>query len=437
MSEGKLRPVGYSDKVFYYNGSGENSTYDFRMRVYLNEKPDPDKLKEAASRAVRRFPEYAVRPVIKDNLLYYEENEADVAVFPEDGTSHVLGSDETNGYLWCILYGERDIVVSYYHGLSDFPGNWSLICTVIYEYGLLSGLELTPAAPVRISAQDYYRLEESERTDPYTKYENRDSVPSFVYESRGALKVTEDMYESGRKELRYYECEFPLKDFLQRTKELGVSFVPLITAIIAEAIEGLYPDDDKPVVAKIPVNLRQVYGSETTVNFSDSCILECGRKDTEGDIATLCAGLKESMKLQIRKENFDRILHKKRATIVALEETGRPIAELAAEITSITDAGPRPVTYALTYPGKLDMPEELRAVASGVNMEPYMPTAGVFITLGSYDDVLRMRYTQRFESDRLVNAVCEALGKQGITAVLRDSGYVYPDTVLTEKLKHY
>ena len=180
MAEFDMREMGYSDKVFYYNGSGETATYNFRMRVYLNESVNVSMLRQAAASAIKKFPEYAVRPVIKDNKLYYEENFSEVAVFPDDGTPHILGADETNGHLWCILYGEKDIVISYYHGLSDFVGNWSLICTVIYEYGRLMGCDVTPEFPVRVNSDDYDSMDELDRTDPYTKYGDISAVPSFV-----------------------------------------------------------------------------------------------------------------------------------------------------------------------------------------------------------------------------------------------------------------
>ena len=434
MSIRKIREMGYSDKVFYYNGSGENATYNFRMRVYLNEDVDLGRLKQAASNAIKLFPEYAVRPVIKDNKLFYEDNDKEIAVFLDDGTPHILGSDETNGYLWCILYNKRDIVISYYHGLSDFVGNWSLICTVIYEYGLLMGCDVKPESPVRITADDYYSLDILDRTDPYTKYGENDVVPSFVYKSRGALKINEKKLPQDCKKLKCYELEIPLRQFIDKTHELGVSFIPLLTAVISGALAELYPEDNRPVVAKIPVNLRPLYGSKTTVNFSDSLILECTRDELNGDLGTLCRSLKESMKLQNKKENFSLTIHKKRDGVISCENSGKLIKDIAAEITKQTDGLSRPVTYGLTYPGIMDLPGSLQSVSSGVNMEPYMPTGGIFINLGSYGDRLRLRFTQKVETDRIVKAVAARFEQIAIPAEHKDCGFVGSDYVLADKI---
>ncbi len=435
MPKPNIREMGYSDKVFYYNGSGENATYNFRMRVYLNESVDVSKLKQAASNAIKKFPEYAVRPVIKDKKLFYEENSCEISVFPDNGKPHILGSDETNGYLWCILYGERDIVISYYHGLSDFVGNWSLICTVIYEYGLLLGSDVKPEFPVRVNSDDYYLIDELDRTDPYTKYSDISAVPSFVYKSRGALKITEEKLPSECKNLKCFEMELPLRQFIDKTHELEVSFIPLLTAVISGAVADLYPDDSSPVVAKIPVNLRPLFASKTTVNFSDSLILECTREEINGDTTQLCRSLKERMKLQNKSENFSLTIHKKRDGVIACEESGKDIKDIAREITRQTDGLSRPITYGLTYPGKLDLPESLKSVSSGVNMEPYMPTGGMFVTLGSYGDRLRLRFTQKFENDRVVKAVAERFALMGITAEYKDCGYIGSDYVLADKIK--
>ncbi len=347
----------------------------------------------------------------------------------------MLGSDETNGYLWCILYGENDIVISYYHGLSDFVGNRSLICTVIYEYGRLLGCDVKPEFPVRVNADDYYMIDELDRTDPYTKYGDISAVPSFVYKSRGALKITEEKLPQECKELKCYEMEFPLSKFLNKAHELEVSFIPLMTALISGAMADLYPDDNRPVVAKIPANLRPLFDSKTTVNFSDSLILECTREEIHGGLTQLCRSLKESMKLQNKRENFSLTIHNKREGVIACEKSGKLIKEIAAEITKPTGGLSSPITYGLTYPGKLDLPESLRKVSIGVNMEPYMPTGGIFVTLGSYGDRLRLRFTQKFESDRIVKAVADRFVRLGIMAEYKDCGYIGSDYVLADRIK--
>ena len=435
MAEFDMREMGYSDKVFYYNGSGETATYNFRMRVYLNESVNVSMLRQAAASAIKKFPEYAVRPVIKDNKLYYEENFSEVAVFPDDGTPHILGADETNGHLWCILYGEKDIVISYYHGLSDFVGNWSLICTVIYEYGRLMGCDVTPEFPVRVNSDDYDSMDELDRTDPYTKYGDISAVPSFVYKSRGALKITEEKLPPECKELKCYELELSLQQFIDKTHQMEVSFIPLMTAVISGALADLYPDDDRPIVAKIPVNLRPLYGTKTTVNFSDSLILECTRDEINEDFEGLCRALKQSMKLQTKRKNFSLTIHRKRDGIIACEKSGKSIKEIADEITKQTDSLNRPVTYGLTYPGILDLPHSLQSVSSGVNMEPYMPTGGVFVNLGSYGGVLRLRFTQKFKTDKVVKAVAHRFEQIGIATEYKDCGYIGSDYVLADKIK--
>ena len=128
-----MRPIGYSDKIFYYNSSGNALTYDFQMRITLTAAPNKDALQRAARKTLAAFPEFAVRPVIHDGKIFYEENFSDVAIFDEH-KPHALGSDETNGYLLCLICGAREIILSFYHGLSDFVGNWSFICTLIYNY---------------------------------------------------------------------------------------------------------------------------------------------------------------------------------------------------------------------------------------------------------------------------------------------------------------
>ena len=37
-----MRPIGYSNKMFYYNSSGKALTYDFQMRISLTTAPNKD-----------------------------------------------------------------------------------------------------------------------------------------------------------------------------------------------------------------------------------------------------------------------------------------------------------------------------------------------------------------------------------------------------------
>lgn len=434
-----MRPIGYSNKVFYYNGAGHSTTYDFRMRILLTREPDKGALQRAAAKTMAVFPEFAVRPVIgADGRLYYEENKEEVAIFDEDEPPHALGSDETNGYLLCLICGEKSFIVSFYHGLSDFVGNWSFIRTLVWHYVREVGeTGVSADETVRLNADVYRNMDEQERDNPYQKFGNAESVPSWVYEDKGALEINEPLYPDEADHLKNYELTLDVGAFLKKTKELATSFVPLLIAVTTQALDGLYEKNGKPVVVKIPTNLRPLYGTHTTANFSDSLVLALSEELRGMSIAEQTKFLRESMNDQLHRENFDRILAKKVRTVKDYENGRETIEQLNQRLTNAASAASaRPVTFALTYPGRLDVPDEYQSVVRGFNMEPYVPTNGFFLFVGSYGGELRIRICQRFDSDRLARAMAEAFGRIGLNATVCDAGMVTGDKVYVEKLKH-
>ena len=64
-----------------------------------------------------------------------------------------------------------------------------------------------------------------------------------------------------------------------------------------------------------------------------------------------------------------------------------------------------------------------------------MPTGGVFVNLGSYGGVLRLRFTQKFKTDKVVKAVAHRFEQIGIAAEYKDCGYIGSDYVLADKIK--
>ena len=124
-----LRKIGIKDRNYYYK-----PIRNLRGEVVFSHPLDVGALKQAVKQALDIYPHFAVRPVIRDGILYYEENTAEVPVLPQDGKSHYLGSDETNGYLFYIAYGEDRFLISSFHGLADHGGFTPFFMNILYYY---------------------------------------------------------------------------------------------------------------------------------------------------------------------------------------------------------------------------------------------------------------------------------------------------------------
>lgn len=363
-----MRPVGYSNELFFYTASGQTLTYNFHMRVLLTNPPNKAALQRAARKALSAFPEFAVRPVIHDGKFFFEDNDADIAIFDDTSQSHSLGSDETNGYLMCLICGRRDITISFYHGLSDFVGNWSFICTLLYHYARELGFDVAPAKSVRLNADSYHAMDPVERDDPYSKFADAAAVSTWVYKSNGAFRVPEETFAHDFDGLQNFDIEVAVADVLAVTRRYETSLTPLLVACAARAIKRLYSTDGLPIVVKMPVNLRPVFKTNTFSNFSDSAIFSC-TDDMDGlDLAQYCRSLRNSLTAQLRPENFARTLAKKKAAVISYERRGGNFEQLSENLTSTQNS--RPITCAITYPGVISLPEDYGRVVRDFNMLP-------------------------------------------------------------------
>lgn len=433
-----MREAGYSNKVFYYNGAGHSTTYDLRMRILLSTSPDREALKAAAKKTIAVFPEFAVRPVIgKDGRVYYADNDADVAIFDEDGSTHALGSDETNGYLFCLICGEKSVILSFFHGLSDYVGNWAFICTLCYHYARHMGADVRPEEPVRLSRAVYDDMDITERDDPYYKFEDENAVPLWEYVSKGAACISERLYPDNMDYLKNYEITTEVDAIIKKTKEIKTSFVPLIIVLVSRALNKIYDIKGQNCVVKIPANLRPLFGTDTFANFSDSLVLCVTEEMLDKTTKEACHILRSSMNEQFKRENFVCTFAKKINSVKAYESCGKTIEQLNRELTNAASAASaRPVTFAMTYPGRLELPGEYDKVITGFNMEPYVPTNGFFLFAGSYRDVFKIRVCQRFDSDRLVRAIAAEFGEAGIMTNVTEADDVYGDKVYVDRLTH-
>ena len=341
-----MRPIGFSNKLFYYTASGQTLTYDMQMRINLADPPDKDALKRAARQALAVFPEFAVRPVIHDGKFFYEDNDADIAIFDDNGDTHSLGSDETNGYLMCLICGNRHVILSFYHGLADFVANWAFICTLIYHYARALGINVAPAENVRLNADAYFRLSELERDDPYSKFGNENAAPTWIYKSNGAFSVPEKNFPPEVDRLKNFDIETTVADMLTVTQKFQTSFTPLLICAAARALKKIYDTDGLPIVVKMPVNMRPIFKTATTANFSDSAILTYS-DDFDGlSVADCCRALKDTLKAQMRPENFAGTLVKKKRLILDCEASGKNPTQIRAELAAKPSS--RPITFAVT-----------------------------------------------------------------------------------------
>ena len=431
-----MRPIGASNKFFYYTQSGEGALFDISQVFVFHDDIDIDILKASVEKALKLFPEFAVRPVIKDGCLYYEENDAPAPVFDDKHISY-FGTDDTNGYIFRFECQGKTLEMSCYHALADAVGLSVFIRTWLYFYlqskgrKMPEGDEAAKTFGIRLSEKDLPDMNRQDTLDPYRAFGDADCKPEWSYDNPGAFVVPEPVYGDTENKFRISYIDLPLPDFLAKTKEYGVSVVPMLAALVARALDKTYDRGGKPINMMLPVNLRTQFDTQTVVNMSDGIMLPVDSEMLGGSVSDCAVKLKTIMRAQMTKNTYCSTIAAKTAAVDAFE--AKDLFEAAREGSALPPPGAwSPVTLALTYPGRLDLPQAYEGLLDNCYHKALARALGIVGM--SFGSNMRLEVLQRFDDMRFANAIVSEFADAGLEAVLTPYGLVSGNQMILEKL---
>ena len=145
--------------------------------------------------------------------------------------------------------------------------------------------------------------------------------------------IPEETYAPTDNKFHLLDIIFSLSEFLAKTKEYGVSAVPLLAAVAAKAIANAYDTGGKPVIAMLPVNMRTQFDTKTVVNMSDGVMMPSDAQMIADTVQNHAKVLKNTMKAQITKNYFCHTMADKFASVEKFEQMGN-IYDVAKKITT-------------------------------------------------------------------------------------------------------
>ncbi len=432
-----MRELGASDKYFYYTSSGKGSTMDIRLPVTFKSPVNHEALITAAGEALKLFPEFSARPVLKGEVLHYEDNNKPVMLLPLS-SRYDFGSDDMNGYLFCFQYDlsdERKVVFSVYHGLSDWNGLFRFIKAIFCRYAVhVKGLPddyfkgvIRSQAPVREEWETEANL------NPYEVYGKQGVQPSYKPEISGEIfSPSEDFYGFDYPSARHIRLTLSTQQYLKTAHSHNASFIPFLLYLSSSAMREAY-NTDKTILTMLPADLRKIFNTDCIVNFSDSVFLPSSLEQHSAPIEEQCRRFREILTLSRKPENYAGFLYDKAQTVRAFEAAPEGIVAKSRENTSQTAEILKQVTHGVTYPGIMDMPEGADDLIEDIVMESPFGVSLILVT--AFHDRLSICSIQRFDSDRLVNALCRKLSSCGIEAEITYNELVEQNVMNLERLK--
>lgn len=433
----RMRKPGLSDTFFYYMNTGER-TMDSRFCVRLIDELNEDALIQAASISLGFYPEFAIKPVVYNGAICFAENHNPVKVLHAEkkaaDISIEFGTDVTNGHV-CVFIIENDrrsLTFSYYHGMSDYKGAISIFRTIMYNYGLQTGKiqeadrETLDSACIRTSIPDNW--DQEMLLDPYGYYgsiaSSKDKKTSGVAQNTVTAFSPDIIVNSSDDPLSHvYHITASTQAIKTKAKENGTSFAPFIISILSNAIANCYDGKDADIVSVMPADFRRIYNSDTIVNFSDSVKIISSGETRKLNKADECAVYKSMIEDGRNIDNVD-------ALIVDKAETTRNFIN-ANNYLEIVDgilhpknppSGPAPMTFVITYPGIIDMPEILDGLIDNMYLEMVSPRLKFYFVVHSYKDDLMIQVIQHFDRDELAKAISDEFNANNIKSVIEDCG---------------
>ncbi len=298
--EEKLRwmPLDNAAKI-YPAARTEQWSNVFRLSATLTEDVDEEILRSALDVTVRRFPAFSVR--LKAGMFWYYLEQLSSAPEIMEEMSYPLtrmtNAETAKCAIRVIVYRSR-IAVEIFHSITDGNGGLVFLKTLVAEYlHQKHGLQI----PAELGVLG--RLEEPKES------EIEDSFPKYAADVPASRKERTAWHLDGHRnpagELIITCLEMSVSEVKAKAKEYGVSINTFLSAAMMMALQNLQktqvtsPKRRLPIKLLIPVNLRNIFESESLRNFALYTTPEIRPSLGEYTFAEICKVITHHMGLDV------------------------------------------------------------------------------------------------------------------------------------------
>lgn len=333
----------------------------FRQSVTLYEEVDVAVLSSALDKIVPRFPSIAAR-LRKGLFWYYLQQIATPPAIKEECSyplTYMSGKEMRRCAFRVIVYRNR-IAVEFFHALTDGTGALIFLKNLVAEYleqkhgiciPLENGLLDRNAAP--------------------TKEELEDCFPKSAGAVPASRKDTNAWHMAGEPEADQFlhlTCfQIPVKEALNAAHQYNATLTVFMSAVMMLALLRLQEEKQprqkrqKLIKLLIPVNLRNLFPSNTLRNFAMYTIPEIDPRLGDYTLEEICRVIQHKMGSEITPKHMSRVI----ATNVNDEQN--PLVRLIplplknAVMKAIFDSvGERKSCLTLSNIGRITLPESMQ-----------------------------------------------------------------------------
>ena len=236
----------------------------FRFSAMLTEPVQKDVLQRALETALDELPAFKVK-MRRGLFWYYFETNFAAPIVREERTFPCSRIDKStnNCYLFRMTYIGCHIHFEVFHALTDGNGAVIFFKTVLYHY-------LRELYPEQIPSglhvyQDLTSLRALEENS-FAKYVRK--TPDMIRKAEKAFHI--DGVKMFRGEMRVIHAACSAREVIRLAKEMGVTLTVYLAGLMAYSIYTQAQRHSRsrgPIIINVPINLRNLYDSDTVRNF--------------------------------------------------------------------------------------------------------------------------------------------------------------------------
>lgn len=413
----KWRKLDNTAKLFPVLAN-KHRTNVFRVAVVLKEEVDKEILQKAVEEILPWFDAFTVRLRKGFFWYYFEDNKRPFLV--EEETTYpcrYINPQAGNRYLFRVTYYKKRINLEVFHAVTDGLGAINFLKELTYCYlDFKHGRNWKQNKKRTPSTQCFHQVEDS-----YVK--NYRELTAKSYSTVRAFQVKGEMLPMGAMSVIHGFID--REDFKNLCSRKNASTTQILAALFIDTIYREYWKSSKkkgPIALNLPVNLRNFFDSETTMNFFAVTHIEFTPGKEEPVFDEILQSVKEQMEEKITKEKMEEIIsynvgyEKKLIRFLPLV-----IKELGTK--AIYSRSEKSYTMTLSNLGKVEL---LPAYADEVESFHAVMGVGKSQTLKcavcSYRNEMVITFASVFEAAYLQKTFFRTLSRMGIKVRIRSNG---------------
>lgn len=280
----------------------------FRQSVTLTEDVDTAVLKSALDVVVKRFPSIAAR--LRKGVFWYYLQQVERAPEIQDEYSYPLvfmSKEEMRQCAFRVIVYHNRIAVEFFHSLTDGTGALIFLKNLTAEY-------LEQKYAISIPTQDGIL----DRKAPPAAEELEDCFLKNAGAVSASRKATDAWHMSGEVQkdgFLHLTCfQVPVKEALELAHRRKITLTVLLGAVMMQALLNLQKEKtpsvrkQKRIKLLIPVNLRQLFPSNTLRNFAMYTIPELDPRLGEYTFDEICRIIQHKMGAEITAKHMSSVI---------------------------------------------------------------------------------------------------------------------------------